>query len=137
MQRQLFNFQGARRRVALVVDEYGDIQGLVTMDDILEEIVGEFTSDPSAVYRDVQNEGDGRYVVQGSANVRELNRTMNWTLPVKGPKTLNGLILEKTGAIPDAGVRLEIDGYDMEILQASGNAIKSVRVATPASPSGS
>jgi Mg2+/Co2+ transporter CorB len=134
LQSQLLNFQRARRRVALVVDEYGDIQGLVTLDDILEEIVGEFTTAPSDVYRDVQKDREGRFVVQGSANVRELNRTMTWTLPVEGPKTLNGLILEKMGTIPDAGVRLDIDGYTMDILQASGNAIKSVRVAPPEAP---
>ena len=132
LQGQLFNFQRARRRVALVVDEYGDIQGLVTMDDILEEIVGEFTTDPSDIYRDVQPGSSGSFIVQGSANVRELNRTMRWDLPVEGPKTLNGLILEKMETIPDAGASIDIRGYTMEILQATGNAIRSVRVIPPA-----
>ncbi len=132
LQGQLFNFQRARRRVALVVDEYGDIQGLVTMDDILEEIVGEFTTDPSDIYRDVQPGSSGSFIVQGSANVRELNRTMRWELPVEGPKTLNGLILEKMETIPDAGASVDIRGYTMEILQATGNAIRSVRVIPPA-----
>ena len=131
LQRQLVNFQRVKRRVALVVDEYGDIQGLVTMDDILEEIVGEFTTDPSDVYREVQPEADGSFVVQGSANVRELNRTMRWQLPVEGPKTLNGLILERMETIPDAGVKLMVDGYTMEVMQATGNAIRSVRVIPP------
>jgi len=131
LQRQLLNFQRVKRRVALVVDEYGDIQGLVTMDDILEEIVGEFTTDPSDVYREVQPEADGTFVVQGSANVRELNRTMRWHLPVEGPKTLNGLILEMMETIPDAGATLRIDGYTLEVMQASGNAIRSVRVKPP------
>ncbi len=131
LQHQLVNFQRIKRRVALVVDEYGDIQGLVTLDDILEEIVGEFTTDPSDVYREVQPEDDGSFVVQGSANVRELNRTMRWRLPVEGPKTLNGLILERMETIPDAGVRLTIDGYVMQVMQAAGNAIKSVRVRPP------
>jgi len=131
LQRQLVNFQRVKRRVALVVDEYGDIQGLVTMDDILEEIVGEFTTDPSDVYREVQPEADGSFVVQGSANVRELNRTMRWQLPVEGPKTLNGLILERMETIPDAGVKLMVDGYTMEVMQATGNAIRSVRVVPP------
>lgn len=131
LHRQLMNFQRVRRRVALVVDEYGDIQGLVTMDDILEEIVGEFTTDPADVYRDVQPEPDGSFVVQGSANVRELNRTMRWRLPTAGPKTLNGLILEKLETIPDAGVRVTIADYPMEILQATGNAIKAVRISPP------
>ena len=132
LQRQLVNFQRIKRRVALVVDEYGDIQGLVTLDDILEEIVGEFTTDPSDVYREVQPEAEGTFVVQGSANVRELNRTMHWRLPVEGPKTLNGLILERMETIPDAGVTLSIDGYTMEVMQATGNAIRSVRVTPPA-----
>ena len=125
---QLMQFQRAKRRVALVVDEYGDIQGLVTLDDILEEVVGEYTSDPAELYRDVQRAPDGSFVVQGSANVRELNRTMAWKLPTNGPKTINGLILEHLGTIPDAGVRVTIAGYPIEILQAAGNAIKSVRI---------
>ncbi len=128
LHRQLVNFQRARRRVALVVDEYGDIQGLVTMDDILEEIVGEFTTDPAELYRDIQPTDDGSYVVQGSANIRELNRTMGWSLPTEGPKTVNGLILEQLETIPDAGASLVVEGFDMKILQASGNAIKAVRV---------
>ncbi len=128
LHRQLVHFQRAKRRVALVVDEYGDIQGLVTLDDILEEIVGEYTTDPTELYRDVQRAPDGSFVVQGSANVRELNRTMAWRLPTEGPKTINGLILEQLGTIPDAGVKLTIAGYPMEILQAAGNAIKSVRI---------
>jgi Mg2+/Co2+ transporter CorB len=131
LQTQLLHFQRARRRVALVVDEYGDIQGLVTMDDILEEIVGEFTTDPSDIYRDVQPGTAGSFIVQGSANVRELNRTMRWQLPVEGPKTLNGLILERMETIPDAGASIDIGGYTMEILQAAGNAIRSVRLTPP------
>ena len=131
LHRQLLNFQRAKLRMALVVDEYGDIQGLVTLDDILEEIVGEFTTDPTDFYRDVQPSSNGTFVVQGSANVRELNRTMDWTLPTDGPKTLNGVILEKLETIPDAGVTLTIAGYPMEILQATGNAIRSVRITAP------
>ncbi len=111
-----------------MVDEYGDIQGLVTLDDILEEIVGEFTTDPAELYRDIQPADDGSYVVQGSANIRELNRTMGWSLPTEGPKTVNGLILEQLETIPDAGASLVVEGFDMKILQASGNAIKAVRV---------
>ena len=99
---QMRQFIRRHTHFALVVDEYGDIQGLVTLDDILEEIVGEFTTDPSDVYREVQPEADGTFVVQGSANVRELNRTMHWRLPVEGPKTLNGLILEHLEATGQA-----------------------------------
>ena len=129
---QMLHFQKGKRRVALVVDEYGDIQGMVTLDDILEEIVGEFTTDTSDFYRDIQKAADGSYIVQGSANVRELNRTMKWDLPTEGPKTINGLILEELGTIPDAGVSLSIAGYPMKILQASGNAIRSIRMQVQA-----
>ncbi|MGH8415551.1 MAG: HlyC/CorC family transporter, partial [Gammaproteobacteria bacterium] len=100
LQRQLLNFQAAKRRIGLVVDEYGDIQGLVTLEDILEEIVGEFTSDPAAQNKDIYKESDGSYLVNGSTNVRALNRIMNWKLPTTGPKTLNGLILEYLENIP-------------------------------------
>jgi Mg2+/Co2+ transporter CorB len=130
---QLLNFQRAKGRVGFVVDEYGDIQGLVTLDDILEEIVGEFTTDPSNVYRDVQPEPDGAFVVAGAANVRALNRTMGWRLPIDGPKTLNGLILERLETIPAAGDTLDLDGYRLEILQISDNAVKSARLWPPES----
>jgi len=130
---QLLNFQRVKGRVGFVVDEYGDIQGLVTLDDILEEIVGEFTTDPSNIYRDVQPEPDGAFVVTGAANVRALNRTMGWRLPIDGPKTLNGLILERLETIPGAGDTLDLEGYRLEILQISENAVKSVRLWPPAS----
>jgi Mg2+/Co2+ transporter CorB len=129
---QLVNFQRAKRRLALVVDEYGDIQGLVTLDDILEEIVGEFTTDPADIYRDVQQEQDGTYMVSGAANVRELNRMMHWRLPTDGPKTLNGLILERLETIPEAGATLQLAGYLLEIVQTADNAVRSVRVIAPA-----
>jgi Mg2+/Co2+ transporter CorB len=129
---QLVNFQRAKRRLALVVDEYGDIQGLLTLDDILEEIVGEFTTDPADIYRDVQQEKDGTYMVSGTANVRELNRMMNWRLPTDGPKTLNGLILERLETIPEAGANLQLAGYLLEIVQTADNAVRSVRVVPPA-----
>ena len=91
---QLLNFQRERRRNALVVNEYGDIQGLITLDDILEEIVGEFTSDPADFNRDIHRQEDGSYLVDGSTTLRDLNKVMNWELPIEGPKTLNGLIIE-------------------------------------------
>jgi Mg2+/Co2+ transporter CorB len=131
---QLVNFQRAKRRLALVVDEYGDIQGLVTLDDILEEIVGEFTTDPADIYREVQPEAAGTFMVSGGANVRELNRMMGWRLPTDGPKTLNGLILERLETIPEAGARLQLSGYLLEIVQTSENAVRSVRVHPPARP---
>ena len=131
---QLLNFQRAKRRLALVVDEYGDIQGLVTLDDILEEIVGEFTTDPADVYREVEQEPDGSFMVSGAANVRELNRMMGWRLPTDGPKTLNGLIVERLETIPEAGATLQLSGYLLEIVQTSDNAVRSVRLHPPARP---
>jgi Mg2+/Co2+ transporter CorB len=131
---QLVNFQRAKRRLALVVDEYGDIQGLVTLDDILEEIVGEFTTDPADIYREVQQEAAGSFMVSGTANVRELNRMMGWRLPTDGPKTLNGLILERLERIPEAGATLQLAGYLLEIVQTTDNAVRSVRLHPPARP---
>jgi Mg2+/Co2+ transporter CorB len=131
---QLLNFQRAKRRLAFVVDEYGDIQGLVTLDDILEEIVGEYTTDPADVYREVQPEADGDFMVSGAANVRELNRMMGWRLPTQGPKTLNGLIIERLETIPQAGATLQLGGYQLEIVQTTDNAVRSVRVRPPARP---
>jgi Mg2+/Co2+ transporter CorB len=129
---QLINFQNSRERIGFVVDEYGDIQGLVTLEDILEEIVGEFTIDPATVRRYVTAEPDGSYVVNGGVNVRALNRTMRWKLPVEGPKTLNGVILEYLETIPRAGTTLTIAGHAIEIVQVSDNAVKTVRLRPPA-----
>ncbi len=126
---QLLNFQRQKRRVGLVVDEYGDIQGLVTLEDILEEIVGQFTSDPSDSARDVHAQTDGSYLVDGSATVRELNRTLHWNLPTDGPKTLNGLILEYLETIPEPGTSLLLSGYPIEIIQTSGNSVKTAKIS--------
>ncbi len=125
---QLLNFQKQRRRIALVVDEYGDIQGLVTLDDILEEIVGEFTTDPATSSKDIHPQEDGTYLVDGSANIRELNRVMKWTLPTDGAKTLNGMIVEYLETIPEAGTSLLLADYPIEIVQTSSNAVKTVRI---------
>lgn len=126
---QLLNFQRQKRRIALVVDEYGDVQGLVTLEDILEEIVGEFTTDPATMmHRDVHSEADGSFVVNGSASVRALNRAMKWNLPMDGPKTLNGLIVEYLETIPEPGVSLKIRDYAIEVLQIGDNTIRTVRV---------
>ena len=126
---QLLNFQRQKRRIALVVDEYGDILGLVTLEDILEEIVGEFTSDASSTIRDVHPQEDGSYLVDGSANVRDLNRLMGWELPTDGPKTLNGLIIEYMESIPEPGTSLLIAGYPVEIVQTSANAVKTAKIS--------
>jgi len=125
---QLRNFQAQHERIGLVVDEYGDIEGLVTLEDLLEEIVGEFTTDPADANPDVQPEPDGSYLVEGSANLRELNRDMRWELPTDGPKTLNGLVLEYLETIPQPGTTLLIAGYPIEIVRAARNAIKTARI---------
>jgi Mg2+/Co2+ transporter CorB len=125
---QLQNFQRDRRRIALVVDEYGDIRGLVTLEDILEEIVGEFTSDPGALHKDIHRDGDGSYVINGAISVRVLNRTLGWKLPTDGPRTLNGLILEYLEDIPEPGTGLRLGNLSIEILQAQDNAVKTARI---------
>ena len=136
LSKQLVNFQRTRRRTGLIVDEYGDIQGLVTLDDILEEIVGEFTTDPATLSQDVHREGKNVYVVNGSANVRALNRMMNWHLPTDGPKTLNGLIVEQLETIPPPGTSLKLDDYPVEILQTSDTEVKTARIRAPLSELG-
>ena len=128
LEMQLRNFQRDRRRIALVVDEYGDIQGLVTLEDILEEIVGEFTSDPSTLHKDIHREPDGSYVVSGTINVRVLNRTLGWSLPTDGPRTLNGVILEYLEDIPEHGTSLKLGELSVEILQTADNAVKTARL---------
>lgn len=131
---QLSNFQRNRRRLAFVVNEYGDIEGLVTLEDILEEIVGEFTTDPATVtHKDIHPERPGVYIVNASATIRALNRALQWQLPTDGPKTVNGLLLEKLETIPPPGTALKVGEYAFEVLQTGDNVIKTVRVqvATP------
>lgn len=128
LNRQLINFQRNRRRTALVVDEYGDVQGLVTMADLLEEIVGEFATDPADAIADVQPQDDGSFLVDGSANLRELVKTMHWELPTDGPKTLNGLIVEYLESIPENGTSLLVAGYPIEVVQTQDNAVKTARI---------
>ncbi len=128
LNRQLLNFQRNRRRTALVVDEYGDVLGLVTMADLLEEIVGEFATDPSDAIADVQPQDDGSFLVDGAANLRELVKTMHWQLPTDGPKTLNGLIVEHLESLPENGTSLLIAGYPVEVVQTQDNAVKTARI---------
>ena len=125
---QLMQFQKRKERIALVVDEYGDIQGIVTLEDILEEIVGEFTTDPGSEEEEVTQGPGGCYMVSGSANIRDLNRTMDWQFPTEGPKTLNGLIVEYLETIPEAGTGLKLYGYPIEIVETGDNMIKTVRI---------
>ena len=133
---QLGFFQRNRRRFAFVVNEYGDIEGLVTLEDILEEIVGEFTTDPATVtHKDVHAEGPGVYIVNASATIRALNRALGWQLPTGGPKTVNGLLLEHLETIPDTGTMVRVGNYEFEVLQIGENAVRTVRVRTAGVPS--
>ncbi|WP_043112299.1 HlyC/CorC family transporter [Solimonas flava] len=131
LNQQLLNFQNQKRRVGFVVDEYGDIQGLVTLEDILEEVVGEFTSDPATRLKNVYADADGSYRVSGSVTVRSLNRNLDWHLPTQGPKTINGLMLEHLEALPQTGNRVVVDGYTLEITEARANVIKATRIWPP------
>lgn len=125
---QLLNFQTQRRRIGFVVDEYGDLQGLITLEDILEEIVGEFTTDPATRLKNVRQQPDGSFLVDGTASVRSLNRAMGWTLPTDGPKTINGVVLEHLETIPQAGVSMKLAGYAIEITATQANVVKTVTI---------
>jgi len=125
---QLINFRKNKRRMGFVVDEYGDIQGLVAIEDILEEIVGEFTTDPTALHQPFYQDDDGSYLIDGSTHIREINRHLNVNLPSNGPKTLNGLILEHMEFIPDAGTSLKLNNYPLEIMQVKHNMVKTARL---------
>ena len=131
---QLLNFQKVKRRMGFVVDEYGDVQGIVTLEDILEEIVGEFTTDYAASSQDIHPQEDGSYIIDGMATIREINKTLKWQLPIKGPKTLNGLITEHLESIPEHNLCLTIGHYRIETMQMKGNLVKTARViAAPGS----
>ncbi|AQU83618.1 MULTISPECIES: HlyC/CorC family transporter [unclassified Halomonas] len=123
---QLLNFQKQKRRIGIVVDEYGDVEGLVTLEDILEEIVGEFTTDVSED-EEIHQQDDGSHVIEGTANIRDINKMLGWQLPTDGPKTLNGLILEHLEAFPEGPASLQIGNIRMEILEIRDNLITSAR----------
>ena len=136
LNKQLVNFQRLKQRLAFAVDEYGDIQGLVTTEDVIREIVGEFGTDPGPINPEVSEEQDRVFVVDASANIRQLNRLMNWDLPTDGPKTLNGLIVEELETIPTTGTKLTLAGYPLEIVDTGEHAIRRVRVRVPEEAAG-
>lgn len=125
---QLFHFQSAQRRIAIVVDEYGEVQGIATLEDILEEIVGEFTTDISSTSQDITPQEDGSYIVDGTTTIRELNKALSFDLSVDGPKTFSGLIIEALEAIPESNVCLRIENYQIEILKVQANTIANAKI---------
>jgi Mg2+/Co2+ transporter CorB len=123
LHRQLMHFKAEGNRIGLVVDEYGEVQGLVTLEDLLQEMVGEI----AAGSPDVERHKDGSYLVEASVTLRELNRVTGWAFPTEGPKTLNGLIIEFLETIPARGTSLELSGYRMEIVEVDDHAVKRVK----------
>jgi Mg2+/Co2+ transporter CorB len=128
---QLQHFQAAQQRLGLVVDEYGELLGLVTLEDILEEIVGEFTTQGPSSAESLQREADGSAIIDGMTPLRALNRKLGTDFPIDGPKTLNGLIVEKLGEIPVAGAKLRIAGQEIEVLQVQDRAVRIAKLLPP------
>ncbi|MCS5593780.1 MAG: HlyC/CorC family transporter [Porticoccaceae bacterium] len=126
--KQLLNFRQTKNRFAVVVDEYGEMQGLVTLEDILEEIVGDFTTNTADEVEDVIARSDGSYEIDGAATIREINKATGWTLPTDGPKTLNGLALEQLQSIPDGNVSFLVEDYRFETEKINGTMVKKVCV---------
>lgn len=125
---QLLNFQREKRRVGLVVDEYGDIQGLLTLEDILEEIVGEFDTDPQITPQEIRPQPDGGFIIDGTAQIRNLNKALKWNLPSDGPKTLNGIVLEHFENFPEAGATFRFNDHPMTIMEVEDNRVLQVRI---------
>lgn len=125
---QLVNFEKEQQRSAIVVDEYGELQGLVTIEAILAEIVGEFTSELSTLQAQVHRQTDGSILAAGEVSLREINRLMGWQLPLDGPKTINGLIIETLEEIPTVGVKIHLQGYTVAVLAVKANMVKLARI---------
>jgi Mg2+/Co2+ transporter CorB len=125
---QLLNFKTTRNRFAVVVDEYGEVKGLVTLEDILEEIVGDFTTNTADEADEILARGDSSYLIDGVATIREINKATGWSLPTDGPKTLNGLALEQLESIPDGNVSFMVNGYRFETEEINGTMIKKIAV---------
>ncbi len=129
---QLMHFQKEKRRIGIVVDEYGEVLGIATMEDILEEIVGEFTTDySSSSTTDISPQSDGYYLIDGTTSVRAINKALDWKLPINGPKTLSGLITEAMETIPENPVCLTLFNHRIEIRQIKDNIVKTARVSPP------
>ena len=126
LNKQLANFQLENKRVGLIVDEYGDIEGLITLRDILEIIVGEITSE-RADKMDIMPQADGSYMLEGSMMIRDINKRIDWDLPTDGPKTLSGLILETAQSIPESNVGLKIGEYRFETILIKDNVVKMAK----------
>ena len=127
----LVNFKSYKRRISLVVDEYGDIQGLITLEDLLEQIVGEFTNDPGTYDLDIKRQKDGSVIVDGGCRIRDLNRIMKWEFDEKQAKTINGLIIENMENIPEAGTGILINNHPIEIIKTYRNAVCTVKISPP------
>ena len=125
---QLFNFQKNKKTVAVIIDEYGSVKGLVTIKDVLEEIVGELATDIDRETVEIMEQKDGSYLIDASIPLRELNKKLNWQLPINGAKTLNGLIIDQVETIPENNIKIEIDNYAIETVLIRNNMIKIARV---------
>lgn len=127
---QLLNFKKMRSRFAIVVDEYGEVQGLVTLEDILEEIVGDFTTNEADRVEEVVAQKNGSFLIDGTATIRDINKITHWSLPLNGPKTMNGLVLEQLESIPDGNVSFNINNFKFETVEINGNRVKKVAVTS-------
>ncbi|MCP5145395.1 MAG: HlyC/CorC family transporter [Gammaproteobacteria bacterium] len=128
LNKQLLHFQRRKQRMGIIVDEYGEIEGMLTLDDLLEEVVGEFTTHPQAFDLDIYHQADGTYLIDGTTPIREINRHCHWDLPESGPKTLNGLVLEQLESIPDQGTSLRVGDYVIEVTSVIDQAVRTARL---------